>query len=229
MWAVVPVKELRQAKQRLSSQLTSPERHRLVEAMVADVLEELSRVEGLEGVLVVTRDREAGETARRAGAEVLDEAADGGLNAALEQAAAYLVGRGVRGIVIVPGDVPTVRSEEIRPLIGHHAGSSPAVSIVSDRHGQGTNCLACSPPNLIPFRFGVGSFAAHQVEARKAGVEPSFPAVPSLELDIDTPEDLSALSSLEMGERTRTLLLEDAAALMAADPAGPRVAAGGCG
>lgn len=206
MWAVVPVKEMRQAKQRLAPEMSADERIRLVEAMLSDVLEGLSRVDGLEGVLVVTRDPEAAVAAREQGAAVLEESGDSGLNGALEQAAAHLAHQGVEGLLIVPGDVPALCAEEIATVVAVHKDSSPAVSIVSDRHGRGTNCLACSPPGLVPFRFGIDSFTAHQEEARSAGVEPRLPELPSLCLDVDTSEDLARLSSLSVGERTLEFL-----------------------
>ena len=206
MWAVVPVKEIRQAKQRLAPEMSADERRRLVEAMLSDVLEALSRVDGLEGVLVVTRDSEASVAAREQGAAVLEESDDRGLNGALEQAAAHLDREGADGLLIVPGDVPALCADEVAAVVKTHKGSSPALSIAPDRHGRGTNCLACSPPNLIRFRFGIDSFTAHQEEARAAGVVPSLPELPSLCLDVDTPEDLARLSSLSVGERTLEFL-----------------------
>ena len=206
MWAVVPVKEIRQAKQRLAPEMTADERRRLVEAMLSDVLEVLLQVDRLKGVLVVTRDSAAAAAARDRGAVVLEEVDESGLNAALEQAAAHLDRQGVEGLLIVPGDVPTLRGDEIAAVVEAHDGASPAVSVVSDRHGRGTNCLACSPPDLIRFRFGIDSFAAHQQEAHAAGVEPDLPELESLTLDVDTPEDLARLSSLSVGGRTREFL-----------------------
>ena len=84
MWAVVPVKEIRQAKQRLALEMSTDERCRLVEAMLSDVLEALSRVDGFEGLLVVTRDAEAAAAAREQGASVLEENDESCLNGALE-------------------------------------------------------------------------------------------------------------------------------------------------
>ena len=96
--------------------------------------------------------------------------------------------------------------EKPNRALASHDGASPAVSVVADRHGRGTNCLACSPPDLIQFRFGIDSFSAHQKEAQAAGVEPSLPELPSVRLDVDTPDDLARLSSLSVGERTREFL-----------------------
>src|SRR5215211_7933780 len=55
--AVLPVKSFGSAKQRLGGAVGADERRALARAMVGDVLEALSRVEGLSGVLVVTAER----------------------------------------------------------------------------------------------------------------------------------------------------------------------------
>ena len=56
VWAVVPVKEFEGAKQRLSSCLSREERRALATIMLEDVLDALSAVKQLAGVLVVTVD-----------------------------------------------------------------------------------------------------------------------------------------------------------------------------
>jgi 2-phospho-L-lactate/phosphoenolpyruvate guanylyltransferase len=52
VWAVVPVKELAGAKQRLSSCLSPEERRALATIMLEDVLDALSAVRQLAGVLI---------------------------------------------------------------------------------------------------------------------------------------------------------------------------------
>lgn len=206
MWAVVPVKEMQDAKQRLAGCLDPAERRALVKAMLSDVLEALGAVSLLKGVLVVTRDPEAARCAASAGARVLDEIGEEGLNAALEQASAYLAAQGARGIVVVPGDVPSFRASELTSILEFHEGPGARVSLVSDRHGLGTNCIACSPPDLCRFHFGEGSFAAHQEEALKRAAEIRTLTPAGLQLDIDTAEDLDALALIQVGKRTGRLL-----------------------
>ncbi len=90
-------------------------------------------------------------------------------------------------------------------------GSDPGreVVIVPDRHGTGTNALLLTPPDAIEPAFGPGSFARHRELAGTAGVA----ELPSLTLDIDTPEDLATLLAGSAGApRTRALLGEAAAA-----------------
>ena len=75
MWAVVPLKNIRQAKQRLAPLLTPDERSQLMLAMISDVLTALTKAPGLAGILLVSRAPEAGELAQQFGCELYAEAA----------------------------------------------------------------------------------------------------------------------------------------------------------
>ena len=70
VWAVVPVKELAGAKQRLSSCLSAEERRTLATTMLEDVLEAVSAVRELAGVLVVTVDPAATSLAQCASRKI---------------------------------------------------------------------------------------------------------------------------------------------------------------
>ena len=54
--ALVPVKDLRQAKQRLAGVLDAGERHALFRVMLEDVLSVLATCRSLAGIVLVTRD-----------------------------------------------------------------------------------------------------------------------------------------------------------------------------
>ena len=155
--AVVPVKDFDGAKQRLAGALDRPARIALFRAMLEDVLEALSGVASLAGILLVTRDPEAVALAGRYGAECLIEPENRGHTAAVELAARTLAGRGAGGLLQVPGDVPRVTVAEIEAVVAAHA-PAPAVTIAPSRDRLGSNALLCSPPDVFPFRFGSDSF-----------------------------------------------------------------------
>jgi 2-phospho-L-lactate guanylyltransferase len=69
------------------------------------------------------------------------------------------------------------------------------VLIVPDRHGTGTNALLITPPGVFEPSFGEGSHDRHQELARAAGVVAETVAVPTLGLDLDTPEDMAAIEA----------------------------------
>ena len=86
IWAVVPVKEFEGAKQRLSSALSPEERRVLATTMLEDVLDAVSAVKALAGVLVVTVDPAATSLAVRYGARVVTEGARDGHTGAVTAA-----------------------------------------------------------------------------------------------------------------------------------------------
>ena len=192
MWAVLPAKNFDDAKQRLAGALNAADRRDLFAAMFEDVLETLCAVDGLAGVLVVTRDDAAAAIARRHGAHVLSEAANRGQTAAVQAAAAWLCEKGAEGMIAVPGDVPLATPAEIEQVLAAHR-PAPAMTIVPARDERGSNCIACSPPDLIAFRFGNDSFQPHLSEAAARGVIPVILKLPGLGLDIDRPDDLALL------------------------------------
>ena len=55
-WAILPVKEMVEAKQRLAPLLSPEERLALMQMMLRDVLTALSAAQGLAGIALVTLD-----------------------------------------------------------------------------------------------------------------------------------------------------------------------------
>lgn len=190
--AVLPVKRLYAAKQRLAAGLGGQERRNLAEAMVADVLEAIGAARTIERTIVVSGDPIAQELAAAAGAEVVPDPEDAGhVEAALAGIARAEVD-GAECVVLLPGDCPLLDPRELdRLLTGlpeHYVG------IVPDRHGTGTNALALRPPGAIVPAFGEGSCARHVALAREAGIPFGVEELPSLGLDLDTPADVIALT-----------------------------------
>ena len=203
--AVIPVKNLGNAKQRLAAVLDQPARTALFRAMLEDVLEALSGVTSLAGIVLVTRDAEAIALAKRYGAECLIEPANRGHTAAVEFAARALTGQGAGALLQVPGDIPRVTAEEIEAVIAAHA-PAPALTIAPSRDRRGSNAVLCSPPDVFPFRFGDDSFYPHLASARAIGVEPAVVERAGLGLDIDTPDDLEAFLASPSDTRAYRLL-----------------------
>jgi 2-phospho-L-lactate guanylyltransferase len=206
--AVLPVKTFSRAKQRLSEAVGEQDRCDLAAAMVADVLDALAGIEGLEAVLVVTAEPLAVEAADAVGAVVVHDPEEAGQSAAARRGIAAARERGAERVLAVPGDCPALDPGEVGALLARERG--PGVVIMPDRHGSGTNALLLAPPDAIAPSFGVGSFARHAARARATGVPVRVARLPSLELDVDTPEDLAALrdalSASTCARRTRAVL-----------------------
>jgi 2-phospho-L-lactate guanylyltransferase len=189
--AVVPVKDLASAKQRLAVRLGPNERRTLVLLMLEDVLQALRRSPGVSATIVVTRDGEVADRAARFGAEVLAEPANDGYTSAVSRAARELTRRGEAAMLSVPGDVPGVSPDELTRLIGA-CRAAPSVVFSPSRDGRGTNAARVCPPNAFDLQFGEPSFAAHVARARAAGLATEVLEIESLALDLDSPEDLDA-------------------------------------
>jgi 2-phospho-L-lactate guanylyltransferase len=203
--AILPVKSFSRAKQRLSASVDPLRRQRLVEAMLGDVLDAIMQANGIEQILVVTTGERARRIARARGARTLADR-EQGHNAAAELGIRAALAAGSERALLVPGDCPALDPGELDALLGRPAASS-SVIVVPDRHGTGTNALLLTPPNALRPAFGPGSCGRHLTRARAAGIEAQVVEVPSLALDIDTPEDLEALAGLEpRAARTQQLL-----------------------
>ncbi len=202
MWAVLPAKDFRNAKKRLSPALTPQERQSLFAVMLEDVLEAAVNAPSLDGVMIVTRDPQAASLARKYNVEVNNEPTNDGQSAAVTRAAYQLNQTRRDGILTLPGDTPNLRSSEIEAIIARHP-PAPAMSIVPSHDKLGSNCIALTPPDLIPFHFGHESFQPHLDEAAKRQIEPVVHLdLPGIGLDIDTPADL--VRFLKEGGKTRT-------------------------
>jgi 2-phospho-L-lactate/phosphoenolpyruvate guanylyltransferase len=189
--AILPVKRFGAAKQRLAGALGPGSREALARAMFSDALASLRRVPGLDAVAVVTADRGAEAAALGRRVRVLPDTERAGQSPAARIGIRHALDEGFGRVLLVPGDTPLLDSAEVAGLLAR----SPAVAIVPDRHLAGTNALVLSPPGAMAPSFGPGSLARHTAAAEAAGVEYSVERVPTLELDVDTPEDLAELAA----------------------------------
>jgi 2-phospho-L-lactate guanylyltransferase len=189
LWAVVPVKDTHDAKQRLADILNQNEREQLFRAMLHDVFAALAATDLLAGVMVVTRDGWVIEFAEKHGFRVVFEPQNLGHTHAVMTTARDLAEQGASGMLTIPGDVPLVTRDELRQILHAHR-DTPAFTIVPSRDQLGSNAIACSPPDIIPLRFGDNSFYPHLEIARQTGIEPQVLRLPGLGLDIDRPDDL---------------------------------------
>lgn len=197
---MVPVKHLAAAKSRLRGALSGVPHEELALALAADTLRAVLACPAVAEVLVVTDDARVAAAALGAGARVLPDGPDAGLNAAFRHGAAGTTAGWVAGLT---ADLPALRPAELAgALLAAQNGREKVRRFVPDAPGSGTVLLAAPPGVPLDPRFGVGSAVAHAA----SGALPLTGDWPSLRRDVDTAADLAAAARLGLGPRTAALV-----------------------
>lgn len=175
---VLPVKSFRDAKARLAPALDPDERRSLARSLADRVVD----AAGALPVFVVCDDDEVAAWARGRGAEVVDPG-EPGLDRAAHAGVRALARRGFAVAVVAHADL--LHATDLSPVLGFDG-----ITLVPDRHGDGTNVIALPVRSGFRFAYGPGSFARHEREARRLGLAVRVLRDESLAWDVDTPDDL---------------------------------------
>jgi 2-phospho-L-lactate/phosphoenolpyruvate guanylyltransferase len=189
LWAVVPVKPIRSGKSRLAGMLSYYQRQQLIIHILENTLESLNRTGEIDWTIVVSRDEEILNLARSFGAFCLHEDGTTGLNTSLRRATMLAIASGAEEILVLPGDLPYLSTEDIRILLDKRTGHRQLI-VSPDRHHDGTNAMFISPIDEAHFAFGPGSFTRHVEEGEKAELEVTVFEIDNIGLDLDLPDDL---------------------------------------
>jgi 2-phospho-L-lactate/phosphoenolpyruvate guanylyltransferase len=189
---LLPVKDLRNAKQRLAGILAPEERFALAHAMLADTVRAMRGVQRADKIFVVTNYEPAMQAARENGWQILAEERQISESVSVDDASSRIESLGFSAVLRVPLDLPLIQSHDIDELLAIEC-SAPAMVIVPSRDGTGTNAILRTPPTLFPSHFGSGSFAKHCAEADAARAEIHHRRNAHLEMDVDDEFELRAL------------------------------------
>jgi 2-phospho-L-lactate guanylyltransferase len=203
---LVPVKDLRNAKQRLSPSLMPEERTALARAMAEDVFDALAPFATDPGVAVVSGDSWASQQAKARKFTIILDDAQQGETAAIEMATTFCGVLGADFSIVFPADIPLITSAEIRAVLNLMPPSGCVIVPASDN--RGTNAILRRPFDLIPLRFGNDSFQPHLAAAKTTGKEVIVRNFPGIGLDVDRPDDLDALMREPIRSRAQQLLLD---------------------
>lgn len=187
LYALVPLKDFALAKRRLDGMLTREECARLAECMARDVLRALKATRGIRSIGILGQGPGPAALAAEWGVEFLPDQGQGDFRAALAAAVAGLRPRDLPGLLVLPGDLPTLSSPELVALLAAHQSGMTLCTAARD---GGTNALALSPPDAIPCLFGPDSARRHLEAAAAAGIAGRAADLPGFARDIDTPDDL---------------------------------------
>lgn len=179
IWVLIPVKAFGAAKGRLAAALSPAQR----EALARELATRVVRAAAPLPVAIVCDDPSVSAWAANLGAEVLWRPGHG-LNAAVTDGVDALAARGVERVVVAHADLPSART---LAWVARFVG----VTIVPDRHDDGTNVLSIPTQVGFTFAYGAGSFRRHAAEARRLGLGLRVVRDPALGWDVDTPHDLA--------------------------------------
>ena len=178
---VIPVKSFTVAKGRLADVLSPADREVLARQCADTVVKAAAPARAY----VVCNDESISEWARAAGATVVRQTTPG-LNGAVHDGWDAAVSDGADHIVIAHADLPLAASFV-------HVPRGGSVSVVPDRHRDGTNVMSLPAGAQFDLHYGPGSFAAHAAEAQRRGLEFVVIEDGDLALDLDTADDLDEL------------------------------------
>jgi 2-phospho-L-lactate/phosphoenolpyruvate guanylyltransferase len=191
VFAIVPVKDLEEAKSRLSPFLSPKDRELLTLAMLDHVLATLREVDAVEQIGVVSPSPRALFVAEDEKATALLQESRG-LNSALEEGRSWAISEGASSLLVLPADLPYLSASDVHMLTMIPRDERAAV-ISPDEADEGTNALLMRPADAMPFAFGPGSYETHQRTAKERGLEVGIYKHASVSQDVDTLEDLQAL------------------------------------
>jgi 2-phospho-L-lactate guanylyltransferase len=96
-----------------------------------------------------------------------------------------LASLGAGEVLVAHADLP--RAHGLAQLAGFDG-----VTLVPDRHDDGTNVVCVPTGAMFRFAYGPGSFARHQAEAERLGLSFRVVRHPDLAWDVDVPSDIPA-------------------------------------
>jgi 2-phospho-L-lactate guanylyltransferase len=198
--AIIPVRSLATGKSRLAGTVSPETRRDLTKRMLAITLKACRDSSAVDQILLISPDSQALAFAHGLDHEIIpirQRASSPGLIPALNQARHVSMVNQFERLLVLFADLPLVNGDDVAALV-----NAPAqIAIAPDQNQVGTNGLALSrePVDLAEFRFqfGVASFPAHVAEARRFGIEPAVVDAPGLAFDLDTPDDLGNLITLD--------------------------------
>jgi 2-phospho-L-lactate guanylyltransferase len=176
---VIPIKAFGSAKTRLRDFLGDEVASDLARDLAIAVIDAAAP----RTCIVVCDDDEIAEVSMRRGAEPL-RTETSGLNGSLQEAYGTL-GERFDLVVIAHADIA-------EPSGLGTFEPDEGVTVVTDRHGLGTNVLALPTRTEYRFSFGDGSAARHVAEAARLDLACRVVTDSPWGLDIDGPEDLAA-------------------------------------
>ena len=189
---IIPIKAFHHAKERLADLLTPTERLVLARFCAQRVI---SAATGHQ-VFVVCDDQDVADWARSHNAKIVWQP-EVGLNPAVRAGVDAARARGNDLAIVAHSDLPLATGFSHLISDCDSATLQASITLVPDRHEDGTNVLVIPTTSTFEFCYGRNSFLAHQKQASKCGLAVRIVHDHRLAVDIDTAEDLALAQQLD--------------------------------
>ena len=196
IWAITPIKSFKRPKSRLSDVLNVEERRVLVKYMLKKILLSQKKSKLFKEYVVVTEDKDVVKFVKKLGFKALLQKKPG-LNQGITEASLKAKNSGAKSILILHGDIPRTSASILKSITNEHRKLikkfKKGITISPDFLGEGTNCMICTPPDAIKFKYGPGSCLAHMELAQRDSIQVRLYRSKKLGFDIDRDFDLTKL------------------------------------
>ena len=185
--AIIPVKTFSNAKSRLN--LANDVKEHLCKIMFEEVLHTISIANSIDSVIIVSKDQEVFDIAKKFNVIEIEDKTESGVNNAVSLADEYLNKNSFDASIVFPQDIPFIKTQDIDFLLQFQ--SSPNCTlIVPSRKFDGTNALMRMPTNLMKTHYDEDSYKIHLNVGREKTKNTSLVFVKRIMMDIDDDSDL---------------------------------------
>ena len=192
-YAIIPVREFRESKQRLNLILSREERAELTFALLRKVISELqnSKIERI--ILVASDEIEAQNSLSQfSKLEIIRESKHhGGVNSAMKDGISRIAASRESKVLLLPSDLPLITSIAIDRVI-EMLDVYDLIINPSDRR-DGTNLLGFNLSKVIELHYDDQSVSNHILEAEKRKLHFKLIEWEELTFDVDDRQDLENL------------------------------------
>lgn len=205
---IIPIKNLNDAKKRLSTLLNEEKRKQLSIYMILDVFKSVSITSEIEEVIVVSPDLEVLNYAKTFGFKTILEKAQVGVNKAVKTAISFCLENEATSTLILPADIPLIQSIDIKKII-EATNNTQSVIITPSKRMDGTNALLLSPPDVIQTSYDNSSYKVHKQNALNKKIPFIEIKLDSIMLDLDIPKDIEEFMTIISNTNTYRFLSKE--------------------
>lgn len=176
--------------------------------MLDEVLSAISQSK-IKKTVIISRDEEAFEIAKKYNTFQIFEEKENGVNAAVAMAEKYLIENNFDASVVFPQDIPLVRPQDIDALL-HFQKTAQSLLVVPSRKFDGTNALLRSPVNIMETHYDEDSYKIHLTTGKSRNIPTSFVLISRMMWDVDDKSDLEFImrniEKPDLSEKLRNIL-----------------------